>query len=143
MNCLQGVAEGKCTQRVFTGPMISGFAGRVAGTSKLGKRTNHWWFLSAGQDYDKPQNSPAGQPSDKLTPQETTNQDSHDVESDGASLSGACISVVAGCGGESGRFDGPTGSVTLCADLVRSFSTQSPTEDQEVGEELMKPDHAR
>jgi len=35
MNCLQGVAEEKCTQRVFTGPMISGFAGRVAGTSKF------------------------------------------------------------------------------------------------------------
>ena len=65
------------------------------------------------------------------------------MESDGASLSGACISVVAGCGGESGRFDGPTGSVTLCADLVQSFSTQSRTNDHESGEELMKADQTR
>lgn len=59
---------------------------------------------------------------------------------DRASLPCPGSSLVADCDEESGRLEASTGSVTISPDLIQAFSTQLPPEEQEIGEEPMKPD---
>ena len=61
--------------------------------------------------------------SDNLTPQETTNQDSTDMEPDRGGLPCPGSSVIADYGAEIERVEASTGSQTIGPDLVGSFSS--------------------